>query len=413
MESSVFRVGVNAGEANVSNRVGSNTYAYKLLVELEKQTRTQHETVGPVDHETEVKIEWTIYLSAPPVGDMPKERAGWRYRVVTPAFLWTQWRLPLDLFFARQPLDVFLNLGHYAPRFCPYPSAVCVLDLGYLKFPQFFRKKDLYQLKHWTAYSVKQAKHIFTISQNSKKDIVDIYHINPADVSIVFPGIGKGPDAVPQKDVLIAEHETLKRYDLIPHQYIVSVGTIQPRKNMINAIKAFEAFKGEREKSSQRRPAEEAGEKENLKLVFVGKPGWLTKEFDDAVAASPVKNDIIVTGFVDEDTKYALLKHAVCSVLIGYYEGFGIPAIESLLYSVTPVVADTASLPEVVGEFGILVDPYNPEDIARGFEEAIEHQPDTQTRMQMREWAHQFSWETSAREMLHVLVDTFYTKDHE
>lgn len=378
MSQTVFHIGVNAYEANVPHRVGSNQYAYKLLVELEKQTRGNE------------NIVWTIYLSRPPLTDMPQARAGWQYRVVQPSLMWTQWRLPIDLYFGKLKQDVFLSLGHYAPRFCPFPSVVCVLDLAYLKFPQFFRKRDLYQLEKWTEYSVKAAKRVFTISENSKADIQSHYHKAASDIDIIYPGI----ESVTEKLSQAINPEVLHQYGLKSGRYIVSVGTIQPRKNMISVMHAFEALKA-------------TGQYADLKLVFVGKPGWLTQEFDDALNASPNRADMVVTGFVDEATKYGLLKQAACSVLVGYYEGFGIPAVESLLYGITPVVANTASLPEVVGEYGVLVDPYSQDDIARGLAQAIAKQPDTLKRRQMQEWAQQFSWETSATKMLEVLRDKF------
>jgi len=387
MTTRTLQIGINAYEANVVHRVGSNMYAYQLLCELENQTRQGSDHIGPIEIEKNTRIEWTIYLSRPPCEDFPQERDGWKYKVVSPSVFWTQWRLPLALMTSTTHYDAFVSLGHYAPRFCPFPSAICILDLAYLKFPQFFRKRDLYQLKVWTAYSAKAAKHIFTISQNSKSDIEKEYHKKPSDISIVYPGL-QGECI---QDLADTSETTLEQWKIKKGKYIVSIGTIQPRKNMIRVIQAFE-------KMDPTRVA---------KLVFVGKAGWMTEEFDQAVQSSTRKDDIVVTGYVDERTKYTLLRHAGCSVLVGYYEGFGIPAIESLLYGVTPVVANTASLPEVVGEFGVLVDPYSVDAIQQGLEHAMQNQPNQMQRSRMYEWARQFSWETSAKKMIDIIMEKF------
>lgn len=383
MSVSKISIGVNAYEANVSKRVGSNQYAYKLLCYLEKCTRSE---LGGTS------VEWVIYLPENPVEDMPKERQGYRYVICPPKKLWTQWRLPLELYVHARKLDVFLSLGHYAPRLSPVPSVVCVLDLAYLKFPQFFLPKDLYQLREWTKYSVKQASHVFTISKASQSDIQEKYQKKLEDISIVYPGIEASLVSEIHPQVLLT---TLEKFHLKEKRYLVSVGTIQPRKNMITAIHAFEILKSKNTIDPE------------CKLVFVGKAGWMTEEFDDAIEKSPAKDSIVVTGYVDEVEKQAILAAASCSFLVGFYEGFGIPVVESLLHGVRPVVANTSSLPEVSGEFSILIDPYDVNSVANGFAQALAKIPDPMERARMHEWALQFSWETSSQKMLDVLIEKF------
>ena len=378
--STIFSIGINAYEANVAKRVGSNQYAFRLLVELELLTRER----------TDIQI--CAYLPEAPLFDLPKARSGFSYVLCPPKKLWTQWRLPLELYIGNRRHDVFLSLGHYAPRFCPYPTAVCILDLAYLKFPQFFLPKDLYQLREWTKYSVNKAKHIFTISKASKADIVSQYKRNESEVSIVYPGVEEMHSTESSTQ---SEEHILQKFQLTKNNYIVSVGTIQPRKNMIAAIHAFEKLAGNSKVSA------------DCKLVFIGKAGWMTAEFDQAVATSPVKERIIVTGFIEESDKQILLSQAACSFMVGFYEGFGIPVVESLLVGVRPVVAQTSSLPEVAGEFGVMVDPYSIDSIMAGFQAALGKLPDPMERAQMHEWAKQFSWETGAKNMLAILEKEF------
>ena len=390
----MLKIAIDANEANVAHRVGSNIYAYRLLCEIEEQTRGTSEDVGPVKQPHEPQIQWTVLLSSPPVTDFPTERAGWKYQVVKPAKLWTQWRLPLYLFMNRKNFDGIVSLGHYAPRMSPIPSIMCVLDLAFLQFPQFFRKKDLYQLTAWTAYSVHQATHVVTISEQTKQDIINQYGKEQTDISIVYPAV----DIRDEKEEASEDPSALSTFGLKAQEYLVSIGTIQPRKNMINLIKAYERWCDMEATEGKPHPG---------KLVFVGKPGWLTQEFDDAVASSPQKSWLIVTGFISEAAKFTLLRHARCSILVGFYEGFGIPVIESLSMGVLPVVANTGSLPEVAGDFGVYVDPYNIDSMARGLAQAYEQPQDQMKRSQMRTRAASFSWEKSGEKLLDVIQDVF------
>lgn len=381
--SQVFSIGVNAYEANIAKRVGSNLYAWRLLCELEKLTRGS------------TQISWTIYLPSAPLLDLPKERENFHYVVCSPRRMWTFWRLPLELYLHNKHHDIFLSLGHYAPKFCPYPQAICILDLAFLKFPQFFLKKDLYKLRNWTEDSAKRSDHIFTISKSAKQDIIELYKKSDDSITIAYPGVDIA--GIPTDEEILSQKEkVLSENHLEEGKYFVALGTIQPRKNIISTIRAFEQINAENGNG--------------YKLVLVGKSGWMTEEFDKTLAASSQKDNIVITGFVDDIEKWCILKYAKASVLVGFYEGFGIPAVESLSVGVRPVVANTASLPEVVGSFGILVDPYSIDDIVRGLRDVIQRPADAMDRARMMDWVRQFSWEESAKKMLEVLQEKFERK---
>ncbi len=368
-----MKIGMNAYEANVPHRVGSNAFAYYVLLELEKRTRNTEDEV-------------TVYLPSAPLSDMPKERKGWTYRIIPPAKLWTIWRLPFELckdLIQGKRFHVFYSLGHYAPRWCPFPSVVSIMDVAYLKFPSFFKKSDVWKLKHWTAYSVQAAKHMITISQYSKKDIMHYYHRKSEDITVAYPGIQ--PQQLPSSSRLLHTHR-------ISSSYIVYVGTIQPRKNLVRLVKAFEKLATKKEYS-------------HLDLVIAGKIGWLADEFTKTVQQSPVRKRIHVIGFVTDEQKQELYAHATAAVLIGLYEGFGIPPLEAMQAGTIPVVSNTASLPEVVGNAGILVNPYHVDDIARGLETVLKYTKEE--RELMKKWGQEqlekFSWEQTGQIILDVL----------
>lgn len=168
-------IGIDGNEANVEKRVGIGEYAYELLRQFEKlETRNS---------------KFEIYLKSPPLSHMPKEREGWRYIVFGPTFLWTQFALPLKLFTTRNRPDIFFSPTHYGPRFSPVPTAISIMDLSFIHYPDMFRQKDLRQLRSWTAYSARQARLIFTISEFSKNDIIREYKIASDRVVVTHLGI--------------------------------------------------------------------------------------------------------------------------------------------------------------------------------------------------------------------------------
>jgi len=367
-----MKIGINAYEANVTHRVGSNVYAFRMLVELEKLSQG-HEVV--------------VYLPTAPVADFPPERPGWKYRVIPPGKLWTQWRLPLELFLdhAKKPFDVFYSLGHYAPRWSPCPSVVSLMDLAFLRYPELFRREDVYKLTSWTEYSVRHASGVVAISEATKKDVQEWYRFPEKNIVVAYPGRETMP-------ALSNEEMTSELQKMQIHRpYIVYIGTIQPRKNIIRVIHAFERL-------CQRQP--------ELELVLAGKVGWMADDILKTIRESPVTKHIRLLGFVSEKQKWALLRGAKASVLVGLYEGFGIPALESLQAGTPPVVANTASLPEVVESCGWLADPTKEEEIATALEKAVQW-----SQSERSIWARdalkqteKFAWSHSAQTVWNFLL---------
>src|SRR3989344_3849006 len=136
-------IGIDGNEANVSARVGVGSYGFELLRQF-AGFRVQG-------------LGFSIYLKENPRGDLPKRTESWSYREIGPKPLWTQIALPFDLFTHRPRPDVFFTPTHYAPRFSPVPTVITILDLSYIYFPHMFHKEDLYKLKSWSRYSVRDA----------------------------------------------------------------------------------------------------------------------------------------------------------------------------------------------------------------------------------------------------------------
>lgn len=390
-----IHLALDGNEANVHNRVGSNIYAFEIIKGLYKLTKERSQ------------IRVSVLLANPPVKDLPKARAGWEYQVVKPSFLWTQLALPIHLFIQQKTYDVFFTPGHYAPRLSPVPYITSVMDLGFLTFPEQFKHKDLVQLKEWTAYSVKQAQKVVAISQATKQDVIKTYHKAPSDVVVAYPDIDSSIHPLPKQQEL----KILKRLG-ISAPYILYVGTLQPRKNLVRLIEAFELtykqlFDSDKTvKISSKYELRSVNPYEDIQLVIAGKVGWLAEEILHKIESSPLKDKIIMTGYIDDVTKNALYQGATTTVLVGLYEGFGIPALEALAHGVIPVVGNASSLPEVVGKAGVLVNPTKTSDISQGLATALllTAKERAKLRREARKQLESFSWMKSAQVILDTIV---------
>jgi|SRR3990167_8057546 len=376
-----MKIGINGYEAVVPrfgfdkknglpNRVGSSEFCFQLLNILARIDK---------------KNEYFIYLPKAPTSDMPKESKNWHYEVVKGRTLWTLVALSRKLFFDKEKLDVFFSPTHYLPFYTGMPSVVSILDVSYLHFSGLFKKKDLYQLKLWGGYSLRKAKKIITISKSSKNDIIKAYNVSEDKIEVVYPGI-KQVSSIMNK---VLSMEELKKKFGVEKDYILFVGTLQPRKNIENLIEALTIVKNK-----------------NLKLAIVGKKGWMYKDILNAPRKYEVSDRVKFLDNVNDEDLPSFYKNAACFVLPSLYEGFGLPILEAMQYGCPVLASNVSSLPEAGGDAAIYFDPQNSEDIAEKIDKVTS---DEKLRTEMiqkgYEQVKKFSWEKTARETLKVLED--------
>jgi glycosyltransferase involved in cell wall biosynthesis len=372
-------IGINGYEAVVPRfgydlktglprRVGSGEYCFQLLVNLNKIDK---------------KNNYLIYLPQNPTADLPKEAKNWHYKIVGPRKMWTLLGLSLEFLLRRSKPDVFFSPTHYLPIIAPKKSAISILDVSYIHFPELFRPADLAQLTKWTKYSIGKASRVFTISQASKDDIIKEYKFPGYKIAVTYPGIKEETD---NRGKMACMDELKSKYG-IKKEFILFVGTLQPRKNVSRLIEAFSKLK------------------EDVDLVVVGKKGWLYEEILDAPKRYKVEDKVKFLDSVTDEDLPAFYKNALCFILPSLYEGFGLPVLEAMKYGCPVITSNISSLPEAGGEAALYVNPQNVEDIKERLESIIN---DQELRLRLIEKGYEqvkkFSWEKTAKETLDVLT---------
>lgn len=268
---------------------------------------------------------------------------------------------------------------------------VTVHDLSFEWFPEMFSWKQ--RLWHYMVNLrglLRRADSIVAVSQSTASDITERYRINPAQVQTILSGVSETFRPLDRNDLQLIEVQ--KKYKL-PYRFILSLGTLEPRKNLISLVRAFEVFH-----------QTAIGEQVKYELVIAGTPGWKCEELLETVRKSPVRHHIHLLGFVDEADKSALYTLASIFVYPSFYEGFGFPPLEAIHCGVPVIASHSASLPEVVGQAGILIDPYRPDEILQALRQVL---GDKELFLLLRERAlaqkQLFSWEKSAKQFLALL----------
>lgn len=369
-------IGIDGNEANVENKVGVNQYAFEILWNLRK-----------LQDKKETSHKFVIYLREPPLKDLPRESNGWKYKVVPGGGKWILKKLTPTLFKNKENLDVFFTPSHYAPPISPVPRVCSIMDLGYLRSSDQFKKYDYWQLKLWTAWSLSVCKKVLAISEATKKDIIKNYPFASKKIKVsLLSGDQSVKDANPsQKEIA-----KIKKKYLIGDNYILFLSTLKPSKNINGLLKAW---------------AEVSEKHPKYKLVIAGKKGWMFDSIFEETKKLKIENKVLFTGFVPDEDKPSLIAGAKLFALPSFWEGFGIDIINAYTLGVPAVVSDRGSLPEVAGKAGIYIDPNDPESIAKGIDKVLSMPKNGYNKLSLscKAWARNFSWEKTARETLKVI----------
>jgi glycosyltransferase involved in cell wall biosynthesis len=295
-------------------------------------------------------------------------------------------RVPLGipLTAARHSLDL-LHMTYFLPPICPIPTVVTVHDISFRVYPETFSRRDRLLLSWGVPLALRRATRIIAVSEFTKRDLLRRYGVPEEKVRVTHEAAA--PEFEPVKDP--TRLQAARRKYGLTFPYILSVGNLQPRKNLRALLEAFLSAKSERGIAHR--------------LVVVGKRGWQAAAFLREVGVQGLEGEVVFTGYVPTEDLPDLYSAADLFVYPALYEGFGLPPLEAMACG-TPVVASSAaSLPEVLGEAALLVDPRD----VRAMTSAILRvlgDADLARRLSGLglAQARRFSWERTARETVEV-----------
>lgn len=389
-------VGFDASRAQVSERAGPENYTYNLLKEL---LRVDHKNFyrlyyNPRASNLQLTRSARFWLSPKAPSDSQPRTSNFELRTITWPKLWTQGGLALECL--REPPDVLFIPAHTIPllRRPNLKTVVTIHDVGFQKF------LEQYQRRWWRLYggrisnfAARAATHVIAVSESTKKDLIEKLGVRPDKITVIYEGVNH--EIFRQQFNHLAIQQLRRKYG-IDNEYLLFVGTIQPRKNLVRLIEAFQQTQNSL--NSQ------------ISLVIVGKKGWLCEEIYEAPKKFGVEDKVKFLGYIPTDDVVTLLNGAKFFVLPSLYEGFGLVVLEAMACGCPVLTSNTSSLPEVVGSArggsgaGILVDPYSVEDIARGIGQVLELN-ETQRRSLVEKGlkqAQRFTWQKAAKETIEV-----------
>jgi glycosyltransferase involved in cell wall biosynthesis len=266
-------------------------------------------------------------------------------------YLWFEWRLPAVL--ERLKADVFLSPDNFLSLRSKLPTVLVTHDLAPFHFP-----KQITPIQRWYYHRFipkfnRRAEEVVTVSNFTKQDIVKQFGIAEDKITVACNGCR---DIFrPLED---SERQAVRETFADGKPYFLYVGAVHPRKNVHGLIRAFDIFK--------RNTGADAG------LLIGGRFAWKAGEVQQAYEASPFKKDIRFLGYLGDDKLPAVTGAAFAATYVSFFEGFGIPLLEAMRCGVPVITSNITSMPEVAGNAGLLVDPYRPEDIARGMQQLWE-----------------------------------------
>jgi glycosyltransferase involved in cell wall biosynthesis len=278
-----------------------------------------------------------------------------------------------------EKLDLFISPSNHLftklfPRTLQY-----VHDLAPLKYPKFFGRRASLKYRATLKLATANALQILTISQTIKDEILNDYPKTKGRINYIYPGLNKWID-LKSKD----QNTVLDKYS-IDYEYILTLCTLEPRKNHINMIKAFHLFK-----KTTGSP---------LKFVIIGKKGWYFEEIFKIVKDLNLENEVKFLGYVPNKDLNTIISKAKTFLFMSFYEGFGIPPIEALSLNVKTLVSDIPVFHEAYLDKVLYTDPYSTDKIANAIQQILDrNQKETETFVKDR-----YSWEKSAQKLLSII----------
>ncbi len=354
----------------IGKKTGIGWYIYHIVKELKKSGKNEYiaEFVNfrnKYDAKKELACDIII-----------KENRLFPYRVYD--FLTKKLRISHNLIFGTNS-DIYHFFNFIIPKNIKGKVIITIYDTVFITAPETMgNKKTIAEYQ----YAAEKSDLIITISESAKNDIINNLHIKAEKIKIISPGIDL--EEYSKKYSMEELKEVQDKYKL-PKDYILYLGTIEPRKNIERIIRAFMKLKKEKNM-------------ETIKLVIAGGKGWKYEKVMELIEA--MSGEIIFTDYIDEKDKIPIYKMAKMFVFPSLYEGFGIPVLEAMASGIPVITSNVSSLPEVAGDAAILVNPFNESEIYEGYKKLLLESDfyNDAVRRGLQQ-AKKFQWKESAKKL--------------
>jgi glycosyltransferase involved in cell wall biosynthesis len=326
-------IGIDASRAFVKNRTGIEEYSFQVIKHLAGKLES-HQVVLYLRKNQNVDFE------------LPQN---WKTKIIKWPYLWTQIGLSLEMLF--YPVDRLFVPAHTVPIVHPKNTMVTIHGLEYEFCPDAYSFWAKIYMRSVIKNSCRWARTIIAVSENTKKDLIKLYRVSADKIQVIYEGY----DADEKVQIQNIKSQINTKYKIQNTKYLLFIGRLEERKNIVGIIKAFEILKEQY--------------KLPHKLVLAGKFGYGEKKIKEELKNINCVKDIILTGYVSEEEKRELLKNADIFLFPTFYEGFGIPVLEAQSAGVPVIAGDNSSIPEISNlaagsPSAVLVDPKNAEKIA-------------------------------------------------
>lgn len=264
-------------------------------------------------------------------------------------------------------------------------------DLSFEKYPEFYSsQKNIWHFSMNPRKQAEQANKIIAVSNSTKQDLVEIYKIDPEKIKVIYSGLSWKA----KRNILPHEKIYVKKKYNLPENYILYLGTLEPRKNIISLLKVFEEIKTRGMLKGS-----------DFKLIIAGSKGWLYDDIFKTAQSFTSRNDIIFTGFVAEKDKPALYGMAKLFIYPSFYEGFGFPPLEAMAQKTPVITSNISSIPEAVENSAITINPSNPDELKEAIEHILTDKKFAQRLADLGKGrSEQFDWKKCAEETLDFIL---------
>lgn len=395
-------IGIDASRANETKKTGTEWYAYHLIQQF-KQLADPHD-------------RFILYSKEPLIDELGKLPPNFSNRVLRwpPRFLWTQLRLSIEMF--RHPPDLLFVPAHTIPLLHPNATVTTLHDIGFEKFHELYSHRRIgysrsvfkwligvgvklftfgrysnneLDYHRWAArLAIRQAAHIITVSEFSKKEIQDIFH-RKKEISVIYNGFDQ--ERYTRRYEKKHVERVLKRYEIVG-PYFLTIGRKEIKKNSLGLLQAYHHFL----KADHHDP--------KPSLVLIGKEGAGYAEVKSYIQQHHLQSSVIEPGWCSEEDLPILFQNAALFIFPSFYEGFGIPLLEAMASGVPVLASNASAIPEVVGNAAVLCDPQDVKQLANEMRRLT---TDDALRARLiragSERVRLFSWQECAERTLHLL----------